>query len=63
MKRMERIALSLRTREGVAASELKRFGQKTSEFRALGLLRKSGGTFLPTRKGKSLADSVAEAFL
>jgi coproporphyrinogen III oxidase-like Fe-S oxidoreductase len=63
MKRTERIALLLRTRDGVAASELKRFGQETSEFRALGLLRKSGGTFLLTRKGKSLADSVAEAFL
>jgi hypothetical protein len=47
----------------VAASELKRFGQETSEFRALGLPRKSGGTFLLTRKGKNLADSVAEAFL
>jgi oxygen-independent coproporphyrinogen-3 oxidase len=63
MKRMERIALSLRTREGVAASELKHFGQQTSEFRALGLLRKSNGNFVLTRKGKELADSVAEAFL
>ena len=63
MKRMERIALSLRTREGVAASELKHFGQETSEFRALGLLRKSNGNFVLTRKGKELADSVAEAFL
>ncbi len=63
MKRMERIALSLRTREGVAASELKHFGQKTSEFRALGLLRKSNGNLLLTRKGKSLADSVAEALV
>jgi oxygen-independent coproporphyrinogen-3 oxidase len=63
MKRMERIALSLRTREGVAASELKHFGQETSEFRALGVLRKSNGNFVLTRKGKELADSVAEAFL
>jgi oxygen-independent coproporphyrinogen III oxidase len=63
MKRTERVALLLRTREGVAASELKHFGQETSEFRALGLLRKLSGKFLLTRKGKSLADSVAEAFL
>jgi oxygen-independent coproporphyrinogen-3 oxidase len=63
MKRTERIALSLRMREGVAASELKRFAQETSEFVSLGLLRKSNGNFLLTRKGKSLADSVAEAFL
>ena len=63
MKRTERIALSLRMREGVAASELKRFGQKTSEFVSLGLLRKSHGSFVLTRKGKSVADSVAEALL
>ena len=63
MKRTERIALSLRTRDGIAASELKHFAQQTNEFIALGLLRKSNGNFLLTRKGKSLADSVAEAFL
>jgi oxygen-independent coproporphyrinogen-3 oxidase len=63
MKRTERIALSLRTRDGIAASELKHFAQQTNEFIALGLIRKSNGNFLLTRKGKSLADSVAEAFL
>ena len=63
MKRSERIALSLRMREGIDASELKRFGQETREFISLGLLRKSNGSFVLTRKGKSLADSVAEAFL
>jgi len=30
---------------------------------SLGLLRKSNGNFLLTRKGKKLADSVAEAFV
>jgi len=63
MKRTERIALSLRTRDGVATSELRQFGQETEELISLGLLRKSSGNFLLTRKGKSLADSVAEAFL
>jgi oxygen-independent coproporphyrinogen-3 oxidase len=63
MKRSERIALSLRTRNGVAASELEHFGQETKEFISLGLLRKSKGNFQLTRKGKSLADSVAEVFL
>jgi oxygen-independent coproporphyrinogen-3 oxidase len=63
MKRMERIALSLRTREGVAAAELKDFGQDTQEFISLGLLRKLNGNFVLTRKGRELADSVAEAFL
>lgn len=63
MKRTERIALSLRTRNGVAASELKDFALETSELISLGLLRKSNGNFLLTRKGKKLADSVAEAFV
>jgi oxygen-independent coproporphyrinogen-3 oxidase len=63
MKRTERIALSLRMREGIAASELKHFGQETEELVSLGLLRKSSGNLLLTRKGKRLADSVAEAFL
>jgi oxygen-independent coproporphyrinogen III oxidase len=63
MKRSERIALSLRTREGIAGTELKQFKQETEEFISLGLLQKSNGNFLLTRKGKSLADSLAEAFL
>jgi oxygen-independent coproporphyrinogen III oxidase len=61
MKRSERIALSLRTRDGIAASELKH--RETEEFISLGLLRKSNGNFSLTRKGKCLADSVAEALL
>jgi putative oxygen-independent coproporphyrinogen III oxidase len=63
MKRTERIALSLRTRDGVAASELKHFGKETEEFISLGLLQKSRGNLVLTRKGKELADSVAERFL
>jgi coproporphyrinogen III oxidase-like Fe-S oxidoreductase len=63
MKRMERIALSLRTRDGVSASDLKHFAQQTDEFIALGLLRESSGNFVLTQKGKAVADSVAEAFL
>jgi oxygen-independent coproporphyrinogen-3 oxidase len=63
MKRTERIALSLRTRDGVSASELKGFGKETNEFIALGLLRKSDANFALTQEGKALADSVAEAFL
>ncbi len=63
MKRIERIALSLRTSDGVSASELEGFAQEKNEFIALGLLRQSNGNFVLTRKGKELADSVAEAFL
>ena len=63
MKRTERIALRLRTREGISASELKDFGQNIDQLIRLKLLRKSNDNFLLTRKGKALADSVAEAFL
>jgi oxygen-independent coproporphyrinogen III oxidase len=63
MKRIERIALSLRTRDGVPYSELKAFRQQTDELIGLGLLERSKDRFLLTRKGKVLADSVAEAFL
>ncbi|MGA7275015.1 MAG: radical SAM family heme chaperone HemW [Candidatus Udaeobacter sp.] len=63
MKRTERIALSLRTRDGVSASELRNSTQQTSEFITLGLLRESDGNFVLTRKGKALADSVVEALV
>jgi putative oxygen-independent coproporphyrinogen III oxidase len=62
-KRMERIALGLRTRDGIAVPELRRFAQQTDELIALGLLRESDGNFVLTQKGKALADSVAEAFV
>src|SRR6266550_1300932 len=63
MKRTERIALSLRTSDGIPASELKGFTQQTNELIALELLQQSKGNVVLTRKGKALADSVAEAFL
>jgi putative oxygen-independent coproporphyrinogen III oxidase len=63
MKRTERIALSLRTGDGVSAAELKEFGAERDELIGLGLLRKSNGKFVLTLKGKALTDSVAEAFL
>ena len=63
MKRTERVALGLRTRDGISASELKDFVQETDELIGLQLLRKSNGNFVLTRRGKSLADSITEAFL
>ena len=63
MKRTERIALALRTRDGISASELKGFAQQTDELVRLQLLRQSNGNFVLTRRGKAVADSVAEAFL
>ena len=63
MKRTERIALSLRTRDGVSAGELKDFGTETDELVALGLLRRSNGNFILTPKGKALTDSITEALV
>jgi len=63
MKRAERIALSLRTRDGISAIELHGFARERDEFAELGLLRESNGKFVLTHKGKFLADSVAEAFV
>jgi oxygen-independent coproporphyrinogen-3 oxidase len=63
MRRSERIALSLRTREGVSAALLESFPNETREFTALGLLQRSNGNFILTSRGKLLADSVAEAFV
>ena len=63
IKRAEKIALSLRTRDGISALELQRFARETAEFTMLGLLQESNGKFRLTQKGKSLADSVAAAFV
>jgi len=63
MKRGEKIALSLRMRDGVSAALLTPFQNETREFIALGLLRQCNGNFILTQEGKSLADSVAEAFV
>lgn len=63
MRRTETIALGLRTREGISAATLESFTKEAREFVELGLLRHANGHFVLTRAGKSLADSVAEAFV
>lgn len=63
MKRAEKIALSLRTHDGVSGHLLDNWPNKIGEFIAQGLLRRSNGNFVLTRAGKLLADSVTEAFL
>jgi oxygen-independent coproporphyrinogen-3 oxidase len=63
IKLTERIALGLRTCDGISASQLKDFAKKTDELIGLQLLRESNGNFVLTRKGKALADSITEAFL
>jgi len=63
MKRAERIALALRTRDGISSRELEAWPQESREFIDLGLLREANGHFILTPRGKLLADSVAEAFV
>jgi oxygen-independent coproporphyrinogen-3 oxidase len=63
MKRCERIALALRTRDGISCQELESRTQASREFIDLGLLREVNGHFVLTPRGKLLADSVAEAFI
>jgi oxygen-independent coproporphyrinogen-3 oxidase len=63
MKRGERIALSLRTGNGIPAGELSQWPNESQEFVDLGLLREMNGNFILTPRGKLLADSVAEAFI
>ena len=63
MKRSERIALALRTRNGISCQELESHPEASREFIDLGLLREANGHFVLTPRGKLLADSVAEAFI
>lgn len=59
----ERIAFSLRTNHGVPDALLAPWRREVDEFHKLGFLRNDGGTVLLTRKGKLMADSVAEIFV
>jgi len=63
MKRTERIALALRTREGISSHDLQSWPNEHREFIELGLMREFNGNFVLTPRGKLLADSVAEAFV
>ena len=63
IKRTEKIALSLRTNNGVSAETLLPASGKAQEFLDLGLLRETNGHLVLTRAGRSLADTVAEAFI
>lgn len=57
-KTAERLAFSLRTNRGVATDHLRR--EAVEEMGALGLLRQHAGRSYLTRKGRLLADTVAE---
>jgi oxygen-independent coproporphyrinogen-3 oxidase len=63
-KRTERIALGLRTDQGIAASALQdRHRNTATELVSLGLLRREGDRLRLTTRGKSLADEVAGELL
>ena len=63
MKRVERVALGLRTRHGVPSAALDLWPKETNEFIELGLLARSNGSYKLTRAGKCVADEVAAAFV
>ena len=64
IRRAESIAFGLRTNRGVAAETLRAWPEQVAEFEALGLLETTpAARVLLTRKGRLLADTVAEAFV
>ena len=56
-------AFRIRMAEGIPASELGRWSDSIAEFGKLGLIVRNEGNVCLTRRGKLLADSVAEAFV
>ncbi len=63
MKQRERVALSLRTNEGVPAEWLAHSGEARREFIDLGLLEQRSARYVLTPRGKLLADSVAAGLM
>lgn len=63
MKRVEAIALSLRTDRGVPAAWVNDRPGAVAEFIQLGLMEPRAERYVLTRAGRFLADSVAEAFV
>jgi oxygen-independent coproporphyrinogen-3 oxidase len=62
-RRGERIAFALRTDRGVPRAMLEAWPTEVADFEALGFLRDVEDRVVLTRRGKLLADSVAEAFV
>jgi oxygen-independent coproporphyrinogen-3 oxidase len=56
-------AFAMRTREGIATDSLHRWSKEMREFHELGFLEKRGDRTILTRRGKLMADSVAQAFV
>jgi oxygen-independent coproporphyrinogen-3 oxidase len=62
-RRGEIIAFAMRTAHGVALGELAPWPEAIREFQDLGFLAEHEGRMTLTRRGKLMADSVAEAFV
>ncbi len=56
-------AFAVRTREGIATRDLTRWSDDLQKFRELGFLEERADRTVLTRRGKLMADSVAEAFV
>ena len=56
-------AFRVRMAEGIPRAELTRWIEAIAEFERIGLLHEISGSLRLTRRGKLLADSVAEAFV
>ena len=56
-------AFAVRTRDGIATDTLNRWRKEVREFHELGFLENRGERTILTRRGKLMADSVAEAFV
>ncbi len=59
----ERAAFGLRMSEGLALADLQRWPEALAEFRELGFLELRDGRAMLTRRGRLMADAVAEAFV
>ena len=59
----ESIAFGLRTADGVERASLQPWGARVEELFSLGLISNIGERVVLTRKGRLLADSVAETFV
>ena len=56
-------AFAVRTREGIATDDLTRWSDELQKFRELGFLEDRCDRTVLTRRGKLMADAVAEAFV
>jgi oxygen-independent coproporphyrinogen III oxidase len=62
-RRAERIAFSLRTNRGVTRDLIGPWREEVAQFETDGFLRADGDCVLLTRRGKLVADAVAETFV